>query len=292
MTEQPIQAYEEDGISLLDILVTLAESWRLLVIGPLVAGVFAFGLTFFLPKTYESVAILRVSEAELALINTATVLDPLIEKFGLLSEFGGVKDDAREYLAKKIVGKLDKKTGFATVTATGSEPEKAQELGNAVVDVLLNELLPKGKNKRQVEEQILSNNDVIDKLNDAMDLMQKSFGKLASNEATMDVVAKNYLAMSIELSNRKLKNIELKKSLEIATDEVFVQQASLPRRKVSPKRSLFVSLAILCSGFVLLSFVFVRKSIGLSAKDPDVSRKLHAIRAALGFRTGANKSEC
>jgi len=98
MTEQTFE--HDDEISLLDILVILAESWKLLVFGPLIAGVLAGALSFLWPKTYESVAIVRMSEAELALLNSAPVLDPLIEKFGLLPEFDGIQDDARLYLAK------------------------------------------------------------------------------------------------------------------------------------------------------------------------------------------------
>jgi uncharacterized protein involved in exopolysaccharide biosynthesis len=106
MTEQVAHNDEDDEISLLDILVTLAESWKLLVFGPLIAAVLAGGLSFLSPKTFESVAIVRLTEQELALINSAPVQDLLIEKFGLLQEFGGIQDDARQYLSKKVVGKL------------------------------------------------------------------------------------------------------------------------------------------------------------------------------------------
>jgi flagellar basal body-associated protein FliL len=68
-------------------------------------------------------------------------------------------------------------------------------------------------------------------------------------------------------------------------DEVYVQQASLPQRKVSPKRSLVVLLAILLSGFALLMFVFARKAIASAAQDPETSRKLDVILVALGLRT-------
>ena len=69
---QPIPCtFEEDEISLLAILVILAESWRLLVFGPLVAGVLAGGLSFLWPSTYESTTIVRLNEEEAALINAA-----------------------------------------------------------------------------------------------------------------------------------------------------------------------------------------------------------------------------
>lgn len=287
MTEQSIQTYEEDEISLLDIAVTLAESWRLLVLGPLIAGVLAFGLSFLWPKTYESVAILRVTEADLALLNTSTVLDSLIEKFGLLSEFNGIREDARQYLTKKLVAKVDKKTGLATITAIGSESEMAQELCKAAIDALKKELLPKGKSKSEVLDQILYNDRAIASLHDAIDQLQKQIGKSGRNEANLDVVMKHYFALSGELANKQLQNSQLKNSLEPRGDELFVQQPSLPQIKASPKRSSFVVLGIVFSSFALLLFVFVRKAIALAAQDPEVSIKLRAIRTAFG-----NRPEC
>jgi len=47
------------------------------------------------------------------------------------------------------MGKVDKKTGLATITAAANTPERAQELGKAAMDALLKELLPKGKTKMQ-----------------------------------------------------------------------------------------------------------------------------------------------
>jgi uncharacterized protein involved in exopolysaccharide biosynthesis len=281
MTEQAFE--HDDEISLLDILVTLAESWKLLVFGPLIAGVLAGALSFAWPKTYESVAIVRMSEAELALLNSATVLDPLIEKFGLLPEFDGIQDDARQYLAKKVVGKVDKKTGLATISAAANTPERSQELGKAAMDALLKELLPKGKNKDAVEQQILSNERIIASSADAIEQLQKQIGKAGQNDAGLEVVMKYYASLTAEVAKKELENIELKKSLAVRGDEVYVQQASLPQRKVAPKRSLVVLVSVLVSGFALLMFVFVRKAWQSAAQDADASDKLARIKRALGL---------
>jgi uncharacterized protein involved in exopolysaccharide biosynthesis len=283
MTEQAFE--RDDEISFLDILVTLAESWKLLVFGPLIAGVIAGALSFLWPKTFESVTIVRLTEQEVSLINSAPVLDPLIEKFGLLPEFDGIQDDARQYLVKKLVGKVDKKTGLATITAVANTPERAQELGKAGMDALLKELLPKGKNKDQLEQQILSNERIVVSAYDAIDQLQKQIGKPAQGDSGLDVVMKHYASLTAEVAKKELENIELKKSLAVRGDEVYVQQASLPQRKVSPKRSLVVLLAILLSGFALLMFVFARKAIASAAQDPETSRKLDVILVALGLRT-------
>jgi capsular polysaccharide biosynthesis protein len=281
MTEQAFE--HDDEISLLDILVTLAESWKLLVFGPLIAGVLAGALSFLWPKTFESVAIVRLTEVELALINSAPVLDPLIEKFGLLPEFDGIQDDARQYLAKKLVSKVDKKTGLATITAAANTPERAQELGKAVMDALLKELLPKGKNKDAVEQQILSNERIIASSADAIEQLQKQIGKAGQNDAGLEVVMKYYASLSAEVAKKELENIELKKSLAVRGDEVYVQHASLPQRKVSPKGGLVVLLAVLASGFALLMFVFIRNAWVSVVHDVDASSKLARIKRALGF---------
>ena len=283
MTEQAIQNYDEDEISFLDILVALAESWKLLVFGPLIAGVLAGILSFLWPKTYESVAIVRMSETELALLNSAPVLDPLIEKFGLLPEFDGIQDDARQYLAKKLASKLDKKTGLATITAAANTPERAQELGRAAMDALLKELLPKGKNKDAVEQQILSNERIIASSADAIEQLQKQIGKAGQNDAGLEVVMKYYASLTAEVAKKELENIELKKSLAVRGDEVYVQQASLPQRKVSPKRSLVVLLAVLVSGFALLVFVFIRKAWASVAQNVESVNKLASIKRSLGL---------
>lgn len=282
MTEQAVNNYEDDEISLLDILVTLAESWKLLVFGPLIAGVLAGALSFLWPKTFESVAIVRLTEAELALLGSAPVLDPLVEKFGLLVEFDGVQEDARQYLTKKIVGKIDKKANLVTITAAANTPERAQEMGKAIMDSLLKELLPKGKNKDQIEQKIASNEAVISSNRDALDQLQKQMGKSSGGDAALEVVMKYYASLTAEVAAKELENIELRKSLLVKGEEVYVQKANLPLRKTSPKLSLVVMFSVIVSGLLLLMFVFVRKAWLSVVQDVDSANKLLAIKRALG----------
>ena len=53
MSDEHIQ---DDEISLLDLALTVAENLRLLIIGPIAAGLIALGVSSLLPKTFESVA--------------------------------------------------------------------------------------------------------------------------------------------------------------------------------------------------------------------------------------------
>ena len=53
---------DSDEFSLLDLALTVAENLRPLIIGPVAAGLVALGVYSFLPKTFESVAILNVND--------------------------------------------------------------------------------------------------------------------------------------------------------------------------------------------------------------------------------------
>jgi regulator of replication initiation timing len=258
----------------------LAESWKLLVFGPLIAGVLAGALSFLWPKTFESVAIVRLTEAEVALVTAVPVLDPLIVKFDLLPEFDGNQDDARAYLANKITGKFDKKTGLSTITAIASRPERAQAMGAAAIDALLVELLPKGKNKDQIEQAISSNEGIIANNADAIEQLKKQMGKVGQNDTGLDVMMKYYAALSSEIARKELENIELRKSLTVKGAEVFVQQPNLPQRKKSHKRSIVVLLSLFASGFALLLFVFIRKAWRSASQDEVAAAKIKQIKFA------------
>ena len=274
MTEQAVHTYEDDEISLLDILVTLAESWKLLVFGPLIAGVMVGALSFSWPKTFESKAIVRLTEDEVALLHAAPVLDPLIEKFGYLQNADGIKDDARNALKADLSFSIDKKTKFATVVAKGRTPESAQALGQAAMDTLLIELQPKGKEKEAILQEIAINNQLIA---DGVYLVERQGGK--QNTPNTPNTPKGQIA------NLKLNNLELSLKLRPKGKEVFVQEPNLPQLKVSPKRSMVVLLALSASGFALLLFVFVRKAWRNAEQDVESANKIVRIRQLLGAKS-------
>lgn len=267
--QQPY-AYKEDEISLLDILVTLAESWKLLVFGPLVVGALAGVLSFLLPNTYESVAIARLTEEEAALFHAAPVLDPLVEKFSYSERADGILEDARFALKKDLVYTADKKTKLVTLVAKGRTPEQAQAIGRAAFEALFAELVPKGKEQEAILQEIAINTQLIA---DGVVYVDRSANK--QNTAN---IAKSQVA------NLKLNNLELQLKLQAKGSEVFAQAPSLPQRKSAPRRSLVAIVAVLASGFALLLWVFVRKAWGAAAQAPESVNKVVAIKRSLGFK--------
>lgn len=284
MTEQSIQTYDDDEISLLDILVTLAESWKLLVFGPLIVGVLAGGLSFLRPKTFESVAILRLTEEEMALLHAAPVLDPLIEKFDFLQNADGNQDDARNRLKKELTFSTDKKTKLTTITAKATKPEQAELLGTVAIDALLAEFQIKGREKAFLEKAIAINELAVASADDATESIQLSLKKGTLADSAQESAIKNLALIYSDAAKRRLEIEEIKQKLELRGAEVFVQKPSLPQREAPRNQSLMVLLGVLASGFVLLVFVFSRSALRSVAKDQDSAAKLRLIKSYLRFR--------
>src|SRR5512133_2908398 len=101
---------QEAEVSLLDLLLVVAENIKLLVLGSLLAGLVALGVSFVLPQSYVSQAILLIpppsspnlpSPAQAAAMMTSPlVIDPIIAADPELR--AEPIESARKFLASKI----------------------------------------------------------------------------------------------------------------------------------------------------------------------------------------------
>ena len=137
MNETPLSVVD-DEIDLLDLMVTVAESWKLLVIAPVLVAIAALtGVTFVKPDLYQSSAIVRLGENEAAILQSAVVLDPLAESFGYLGQAKGDREAARKDLKQDLVSAVDKRTKFVTVTAKSTSAKQAQQLNEQAIALVL-----------------------------------------------------------------------------------------------------------------------------------------------------------
>ena len=253
--------------------------------GPLVAAVLAGGVTFYLPKTYESVAVVRLAEDEVAMLYTAPVLDPLVDKFGLLAESGGFADDARQSLKSRLIYVTDKKNKLITITAKGGTPDAARALGGSAIALLLKELQVKGKEKDLLEKTIAINTRAIEVAEDALDSILHSFKRVILSDLAQESALKNLAVINSDIAKRSQENEALRQRLEPRGVEVFVQEPSLPQRTTFPKYGLVVFWAVLVSEFVLVMFVFVRKAYFSAMQDAESVMKIARIKRLLSLRS-------
>jgi uncharacterized protein involved in exopolysaccharide biosynthesis len=163
----PMGMQDDDEISLLDLLQTIVDNLRLLVLGPLAVGVTALCISFLIPPTYtaktqflppqqqQSAAasmlaslgslgglagavggIKNPADQYLAYMKSVTLQDSLIDRFKLLERYEAkTKTEARLELRENVRA-ASGKDGLISVEVDDKDPNFAAELANAHVEEL------------------------------------------------------------------------------------------------------------------------------------------------------------
>ena len=164
----PMSRQDDDEISLLDLLQTIVDNLRLLVLGPLAVGFTALGISFLIPPTYtaktqflppqqqQSAAasmlaslgslgglagavggIKNPADQFIAYMKSVTLQDSLIERFKLLDRYEAkTKTDARLTLTGSV-RVASGKDGLMSVEVDDKDPKFAADLANAHVEELV-----------------------------------------------------------------------------------------------------------------------------------------------------------
>jgi len=158
---------EEDEISLLDLLQTIVDNLRLLVLGPLAVGFTALGISFLIPPTYtaktqflppqqqQSAAasmlaslgslgglagavggIKNPADQFLAYMKSVTIQDTLVDRFKLLERYEAKTNTEARLELTSNVRLVSGKDGLISVEVDDKDPRFAAELANAHVEEL------------------------------------------------------------------------------------------------------------------------------------------------------------
>jgi capsular polysaccharide biosynthesis protein len=275
MTDTPIYP-EDDEISLLDLLQTIVENLRLLVIGPVVVGLLAMAGASFWPKTYESTAILKAEPVTASIMLSAAVIDPIASSLGYTPQMP--VEDARAKLKGQIKANINAKDKLLTLTAQANSPQAAQALAQAVLQQTYTQSQPRDSEKLRLQKQ-LAQAQVREK--EALQTIQQLSQKIAAAGNTgASEVAQGYAQMVAVVKESQNTQLDLERQLQGLDASALVHEAMLPTRHVSPKRSLIAIISGLAAGFALLLFVFIRQALRNVSQDAESAQKLNAIQSA------------
>jgi len=284
MDTSPLPSTADDEISLLDLLVTVSQNIKLLILGPLAAGLCALGLSFTLPATYESVAILPSDIS--STVRLASVLDPVVVSQDLAK--GKSIEQARLALDGRIKTAVGKQDKLLTLTVSGDSPQQAQAIAKALLAQTYEQMRPRGSNKARIERQLAQARERLEDAQKAssglLTLLERGYKPDAvALKASGTELPRGYADLLNFVTASQAAVVSLELQLEGMTDEQLLQAPSLPEKPVSQKKAMVATLAALATGFVLLLWVFVRSGLRAAGADPQSAAKLAAIRRALGF---------
>jgi hypothetical protein len=282
---------QQHEVSLLDLVVVVAENLKLLILGPVVVGLLALGIGYALPKSFASQAYLSLGEsgkAVEAVMRSPAVLDVVLSQFPDSTGGGGGADSGREELGTKFrfsTGSSSQKTGsvLTKLEVEGESPERARALANALIDAWLVTTKPQPESKRELERKLKLNQDALETVAQLIKRLTGETTRLIMPNVQFDLATPT--VQLLQLRNGyvdAIASIELQ--LRGSTRDVVFSPPSAPTKPLNSKMSLIAVLAALGSGFALLLWVFMRQAWKNAAQNPDVAGKQATLRAAVGFR--------
>ncbi|MDE2094618.1 MAG: lipopolysaccharide biosynthesis protein [Burkholderiales bacterium] len=252
---------DDEGLSLLDLAIPLAEHWKLLVIGPLLAGLVALGITYLIAPTFtartvflppqqqQSAAASALSslgalsglvgaaanikspaDQYVALMESATVSDHIIDRFGLMKVYDDkYRFEARKDLAKNVQISIGKKDGLISVEVDDHSPQRAADMANRYVDELRDMTshlaLTEAQQRRVFFEAQLR--QTRDRLTQAQQALQASGFNPGALKAEPKAAADSYARMRAEVTAAEVRLQTMRRSLADTSPEVQQQLAQL-----------------------------------------------------------------
>jgi capsular polysaccharide biosynthesis protein len=283
--QSPVFNADEEDVSLLDLLVTLAENVKLLILGPLLVGLSALGLGYVLPQTFDSVAVLQADQTTASLMTSAAVLDPVAASLGLAKN--ATVEETRRTLrtqVKTAVGRTDK---LLTLTVSAGTPQQAQALATAILKQTYQQSSPKGSVRARLEVQLAQAQGRLNSAQTAAASLSKRLDSSAASSASGSELVRGYADLLTAAAAAQKQIGELETQLEGLSEALLVQAPTLPEKASKPKKALLAIGATLATGVLLLLFVFMRQALRNAAADADAAGKLARIRRALGLKKQA-----
>jgi uncharacterized protein involved in exopolysaccharide biosynthesis len=260
----------DDEISLLDVLQTVVDNLRLLVLGPLAVGVTALGVSFLIPPTYtaktqflppqqQSAAssmlaslgslgglagavgsIKNPADQYLAYMKSVTIQDSLVERFKLLERYEAkTKSDARLVLTSNVQT-VSGKDGLISVEVNDKDPQFAADLANAHVEELgklLSKLATTEAQQRRLffEKQIALVKEKLNESEIALKATGVAVSVLKSNPATAVATAAGLqaavTAQEVKLGSMRGYLAESSPDFKQATSELVNLRTQLAKQE-------------------------------------------------------------
>jgi uncharacterized protein involved in exopolysaccharide biosynthesis len=255
---------EDDSVSLLEVAIPLVEHWKLLVLGPLAVGLAALGVASLIPPTYTAITTMLPPQQQqsaagsllsslgalgglaglaggasglrtpadqyVALMQSATVSDRMVEQFDLLKEYDEkYRVDARRELAKNVHITVGKKDGLISIEVDDKSPQRAAEMANRYVDELrrMTDTIAVSEAQQRRKFFELQLRQTQEKLVQAQQALQASGFAQGALKAEPKSAAEAYARLRAEQTAAEVRLQTLRGSLSDNTPEVQQQQSTV-----------------------------------------------------------------
>lgn len=283
---------EDEELSLLDILIVLAEQKKLIAAVTLIfalAGL-AYALLFVKPEYKSEIQMMTVNsritgDGELSVYLPGNMIDAVVSsnsmRNALIAEFDLTKTDGVEISKDAALRNLQKnvsvnmgKNGLVTISVKSPSPDQSMRMADFIYKRIAEMLLAMGVTSTTETRDVFLEKTIRDKLNeiDAKDAETDPNSKISS-------ILELYSVLSQYNENQRIKD----KSPMVLQ---LVSPASMPDEKEPQGRGKIVVLASLLGLFCAVTAAFMRHFWNAPG-DAETAEKKKYLEKLLGLKTKA-----
>jgi uncharacterized protein involved in exopolysaccharide biosynthesis len=251
---------EEKEVDLRDYINMVKKRWKIILIIFLVFTITSGVVSFLLPKTYESVAMVRIGKMRNTLLEEPSTTieifktEPILEKVAKELNVLTTQEKLGQ-LASKI--KMKEKSGLLEIRGRGETPEEAMRLVKAVTAVLLNRHEQSFERAKVIlEEYLASGKERLSEIEKEIEMLRKKIEELrVTDSEAKATVARGYME-SLERSRDRYEQLQVElreKKMEESYGTVgteLVIPPAISERPIGPKKKQNVLIAGILGLFV------------------------------------------
>jgi len=273
----------EETVDLQDMLLTLAENLRVLIIGPLLIGALTYGATYLWPQTYESLAIVQAEAPIASYMTTAKVLDAVLKSLGYVDQLSEEDlEDERTRLKRNITTQIGRNDKLILLSVKANSPTAAQQMATVILESTFVETRPKSSDLKKLQEEEAFLKQQIDELKISSETLQKAILQASPTQDLSRLIeSRSTLSDSMIQIQISLHLVQTK--MEGLTSSVVLQSPTLPIKPIAPRKAMLAALSTLGSAILLLMYVFLKQSWQHTKTNARNQERLLALRKKYGL---------
>lgn len=291
MTDNPAPNHADDEIDLLDILVTLAENIRLLILGPLFSGLLAFGVVSAWPVNQQHLSSFTLQGQKIVggvELFTPVQVNQLVTSPAVLADATkALQNSGQGHLAVllrsgAVTVNIPNSTTHVQVTVKAPDPQAADTVAQALLAASLFNSHLKGEVKANIEAELQKDQQSLDqaRLMEAR-LSQNLNGKDGLPDLKLLETYQSWVGtvgnILVRIKSNQIRLVGLDK------DDVITPPA-VSSIATGPNVKPVVAISVTATLSFLLIFVFVRQAFRIASANPQSAAKIARIRLALGLK--------
>lgn len=250
----------DDTIDVLDVLLTLAENLKWLILLPVIGGAIVYGLASLLPEKFESTAIIKADGSVSANMTAAHVLDAALKNLGYLDQLDDEEaEDAREHLQRNVSTSVVRGTQLVTLKVAGHSQEAVHRITQEILNMVYLDSRPReAELKRLGTEKAMLEAQAVE-LTATSKTAQKLLGTPTAGTDT-GALAESIASISSNMVRIQAALLVVEAKMHGLSNDDLVQAPTFPQRPVGPKKALIAAVAAVVIGLLALIFVLMRQS--------------------------------